>query len=146
MVAVVILFLRKDMIYTSYFAFIPKLPADVLKISIALYTPQWARIDGYFTCLNPTEQLLREAKSGAIPIGEAMKKYRSEILSKLSPTKVYEKLIEMLNKSAKQHLALLCYEKPGEVCHRRFVAEWLEIGNSISVPEYVIENEQLSLI
>jgi uncharacterized protein YeaO (DUF488 family) len=134
------------MIYTSYFAFIPKLPSDMLKISISLFTPKWAQVDGYFRSLNPTEQLLREAKSGSIPAEEAMEKYRREILEKLSPVKVYEELIEMLNKSDKHHLVLLCYEKPGEVCHRRFVAEWLEAGNSVSAPEYVIEDGQLSLI
>ncbi|MDR0646972.1 MAG: DUF488 domain-containing protein [Puniceicoccales bacterium] len=134
------------MIYTSYFAFLPKLPEHMLKISIALFTPQWAQVDACFPSLNPTEQLLREAKSGAIPPEEAMKKYQREILSKLSPIKIYKELIEVLNKSNKQHLALLCYEKPGEVCHRRVVAEWLEIGNAVSVPEYTVENDQLSLI
>jgi uncharacterized protein YeaO (DUF488 family) len=75
-----------------------------------------------------------------------MKKYRSEILSKLSPVKIYEELVEMMNRSSKQRIALLCYEKPDEVCHRRFIAEWLEAGNSVSVLEYAIEEEQLSLI
>jgi hypothetical protein len=134
------------MICTSYFAFIPKLPADMLKISISLFTPKWVQVDGHFSCLNPTEQLLREAKSGSIPAEEVMGKYCREILGKLSPIKVYEEVIEMLYKSSKNDLALLCYEKPGEVCHRRFVAQWLEAGNSVSVPEYVVEDEQLSLI
>jgi hypothetical protein len=134
------------MIYTSYFAFIPKLPTDMLKISISLFTPKWAKIDGYFTCLNPTEQLLREAKSGVISAEEAMGKYCDEIFGKLSPIEVYEELTEILRKSGKRDLVLLCYEKPGEICHRRFVAEWLENGNSISVSEYTIGNEQLFLI
>jgi uncharacterized protein YeaO (DUF488 family) len=134
------------MIYTSCFALIPKLPPDMFKVSISLFTSQWAKVDGYFRCLNPTEQLLKEAKSGAIYINEAMEKYRNEILSKQSPIKVYEELIEMLNKSNKHHLALLCYEKPGDPCHRRFVAEWLEEGNDISVPEFVPEEKQLSLV
>ncbi len=38
------------------------------------------------------------------------------ILDKLDPRTVYEDL----NKSV-----LLCYERPGEFCHRRLVAEWL---------------------
>jgi uncharacterized protein YeaO (DUF488 family) len=118
----------------------------MLKISISLFTPQWAQVDGYFPCLNPTEQMLREAKSGAIPINEDMEKYRSEILSKLSPIKIYEELVDMLNNSDKHYLTLLCYEKPRDPCHRRIMAEWLEEGNSILVPEYTVENEQLSLI
>jgi uncharacterized protein YeaO (DUF488 family) len=118
----------------------------MLKISISLFTPQWAKIDGHFTCLNPTEQLLKEAKSGAIPVAEAMEKYRSEILGKLSPTEVYENLIDMPGKSDKNHLALLCYEKPGDPCHRRVVAKWLEEGNNVSVPEFVLgETGQIHL-
>jgi uncharacterized protein YeaO (DUF488 family) len=118
----------------------------MLKISVSLFTPKWAQVDGYFKCLNPTEQLLREAKSESIPAEEAMGKYCCEILEKLSPIKVYEELIEMLRKNGNKYLALLCYEKPGEICHRRFVAQWLENGISVSVPEYVIEDDQLSLI
>ncbi|MDR0753474.1 MAG: DUF488 domain-containing protein [Holosporaceae bacterium] len=134
------------MIYTSYFAFIPKLPVDMLKISISLFTPKWAHVDGYFRSLNPTEQLLREAKPESISVKEAMGKYCREILGKLSPVEVYGELIEMLNKSGKRDLTLLCYEKPGEICHRRFVAQWLENGNSVSVPEYSVEGHQLSFI
>jgi uncharacterized protein YeaO (DUF488 family) len=135
-----------NMIYTSYFAFIPKLPADILKISVSLYTPQWARIDGCFPSLNPTEQLLQEAKSDTVSSEEAMGKYCGEILEKLSPTKIYEELLEMLNESNKEHLALLCYEKPGETCHRRFIARWLENSNGISVPEYAAESDQMPFI
>jgi uncharacterized protein YeaO (DUF488 family) len=134
------------MIYTSYFAFIPKLPADILKISISLFTPRWTQVDGYFRNLNPTEQLLKEAKFGSISSEKAMEKYRDEILGQLSPVKIYKELIEMLHKSGKQHLALLCYEKPGEICHRRFVAHWLEEWNNISIPEFVLVEKQLSLI
>lgn len=134
------------MIYTSYFAFIPKLPADMLKISISLFTPKWAEIDGYFRSLNPTEQLLKEAKSRAISSDELFQRYREEILSRLSFTEVYEKLIEILNKSDKHHLALLCYEKPSDPCHRRIVAEWLEKGNNIFISEFTFEEKQLSLV
>jgi uncharacterized protein YeaO (DUF488 family) len=75
-----------------------------------------------------------------------MEKYRDEILRKLSPIKVYEELIDTLNNSDKHHLALLCYEKPRDPCHRRIVAEWLEKGNGISVPEFASEEKQLSLV
>jgi hypothetical protein len=90
------------MIYTSYFSFVPKLPSDMLKISVSLFTPRWAKIDGYLPHLNPTEQLLKEAKSGAIPPEEAMKKYRDEILWKLSPMQVYEDLLKILEESEKR--------------------------------------------
>ncbi|MDR3179363.1 MAG: DUF488 domain-containing protein [Holosporaceae bacterium] len=134
------------MIYTSYFAFIPKLPKDMLKISISLFTPKWAQIDGLMPRLNPTEQLLREAKSGMASREESLKTYREEILGKLSSVEVYSDLIEMIHKADKKDLALLCYEKPGDPCHRRVVAQWLEEENNISVPEFALEEKQLSLI
>ncbi|MDR1333887.1 MAG: DUF488 domain-containing protein [Holosporaceae bacterium] len=134
------------MIYTSYFAFIPKLPLDILKISVSLFTPQWVEIDGLMPCLNPTEQLLKEAKTGEVSLEEAFKRYREEVLGKLSPIEVYNDLIRRMNKAGKKDLALLCYEKPGDPCHRRIVAEWLEEGNDISVPEFTPEDNQLSLI
>ena|SRR3990167_4650395 len=31
---------------------------------------------------------------------------------------------------------LLCWEKPGDYCHRRIVAKWLEKHLGIKVPEY----------
>lgn len=134
------------MIYTSYFALMPKLPEEMLKISVSLFPPKWVQIDGSMLYLNPTEQLLREAKSGTISPEEAMQKYQEEILEKLSPIEIYNELIELLYKHSKKDLALLCYEKPGETCHRRFIAEWLEKGNSITVPEFTITSNQLSLI
>lgn len=35
-----------------------------------------------------------------------------------------------------ENALLLCWEKPGDACHRRFVAEWLEAALGIEIPEY----------
>jgi len=51
-----------------------------------------------------------------------------EILDRLDPRKVYQELGE--------DAILLCWEKPGEFCHRRLVAEWLERELGVEVPEY----------
>jgi uncharacterized protein YeaO (DUF488 family) len=134
------------MIYTSYFALIPKLPPDMLKVSVSLGTPQWAKVDGHLSYLNPTAPLLREAKSRTISLEAAREKYCHEILGRLSPIKVYEDLLKLKNDSGKNNLALLCYEKPGEVCHRRFIAQWLENGVLIRIPEYIPPDKQLMLI
>ena len=52
--------------------------------------------------------------------------YYQRVLSKLDPQKVYDDLSESV---------LLCYEEPGEFCHRRLVAEWLEKELGVSIPE-----------
>lgn len=57
---------------------------------------------------------------------EYTKEYR-KILDKLDPAMVLEDLGE--------GAILLCWEKAGEFCHRRLVAEWLEEHLGITVNE-----------
>jgi len=38
---------------------------------------------------------------------------------------------------------LLCWEKPGEFCHRRIVAEWLERETGVTVPELSSQGNML---
>jgi hypothetical protein len=58
------------------------------------------------------------------------KVFKEKILGRLDPKKVYEELGE--------DAVLLCFEAPGEYCHRRVVAEWLENNLGIQVPELII--------
>jgi len=53
--------------------------------------------------------------------------YHKRVLSKLNPQQVMAALGE--------NAVMLCWEKTGEFCHRRLVAEWLEKALGISVPE-----------
>ena len=73
-----------------------------------------------YPALAPTRQMLK--------MGEA--EYRAayqEILDRLDPRKVYQELGE--------DAVLLCWEKPGEFCHRRLVAEWLEEHLGVTIIE-----------
>ncbi len=45
--------------------------------------------------------------------------YYNEVLSKLDPQEVYNDLKDKV---------LLCWEKPGDFCHRRVVASWIELA------------------
>lgn len=59
-----------------------------------------------------------------------------EQLAKLDPQKVVDDLHEL---AGGHEPVLLCWErlrKPGEWCHRRMVAEWLEQSLGLAVPEY----------
>lgn len=53
--------------------------------------------------------------------------YQAEVLDLLDPKEVLRDLGE--------DAVLLCYEKPGQFCHRRLVAEWLEEKLGIEVKE-----------
>ncbi len=55
------------------------------------------------------------------------KQYYKEVLDKLDPQKVYEELGE--------DAILLCWEKPGQFCHRHIVAKWLEKALGITIKE-----------
>jgi len=54
---------------------------------------------------------------GGLPWVEYVKEFQRDVLDKLDPAKVYADLSGSI---------LCCWEKPGQDCHRRLVAEWLE--------------------
>jgi len=53
--------------------------------------------------------------------------YYNEVLNKLNAKEIYEEL--------GKDSVLLCWEKSGEFCHRRLVAEWLEKELNIKIDE-----------
>jgi uncharacterized protein (DUF488 family) len=38
---------------------------------------------------------------------------------------------------------LLCWENPGEFCHRRIVASWIFENLKIEVPEWNVQDEKI---
>lgn len=123
------------MIATSYFA--SKLWRDKKAVAISQGIPKWFKGRSY-KALAPSWNLVRVKDED-----EYTRRYRQEALDRLSPQKV----LDDLGKDA----VLLCWEKPGDFCHRRLVAEWLEKAIGITVPELGLEatadtTEQLSLI
>lgn len=60
------------------------------------------------------------------------------ILDRLDPQEVYADLMDIQDrgKHPDQPVALLCHCAPGEFCHRRFAAEWLEQHlHDVRIPE-----------
>lgn len=55
------------------------------------------------------------------------KRFINEILSKLDPSSVFRDLGD--------DAILICYEKSGDFCHRRIVADWFEKELNIKVEE-----------
>lgn len=53
--------------------------------------------------------------------------YNQKILAKLNAGRVFEELGGMA--------VLLCWERPGEFCHRRLIAQWFEKELGLEVPE-----------
>ena len=118
------------MIYTSYFANIKNLPENLRLISIARSTPKYVNCE---KCqeLFPDWGIINLVKSN--PCKESEEKY----------TEVYKKQLEKLDAeeiaNKLQNSILLCYEKPGDFCHRHLVAKWLR-ESGISCIEYKKRN------
>jgi uncharacterized protein (DUF488 family) len=77
-----------------------------------------------YMALAPTRAMLQL-------INTEFDKAYAEMLSRLDPLKVMNDL--------GQDAILLCWEQPGEKCHRRQVAEWLENSLGIFVPEWIAQ-------
>lgn len=128
-------------IYTSYFANIRNLQKEgIVAISIARYSPKWYYGPRY-TNVAPSGWMI----SGQCSHEEYLKKY-DEILSCLDANEVVNTIKGI---SQGKDVALCCYEKPGDFCHRHLLADWLN-RNGFEVKEWdsKVEREksqQLSL-
>lgn len=128
-------------IYTSYFANMKALGKEnILPISIARYSPRWYNGPRY-TNVAPYGYMLQESCSHE----QYLQKY-DEILSHLNADKVVNDIKTI---SQGRDVALCCYEKPGDFCHRHLLSEWLR-KNGYDVNEWEKKEtkeqaEQLSL-
>ena len=127
------------MIYTTYFDNIKNLDKNIIPIAICGKCPDdWTGLK--FPKLAP--------KKGFWNIWEKtrdndyyVEHYNNEVLSKFeSPFDVLDQLYDILPQNIKDyfhiincppwednahHIALVCFEKPGEFCHRTLVAKWI---------------------
>lgn len=110
------------MIFTSYFAQIQNLPPSVVPISIALKPPKGYK-GLHYRPLMPTHNILAEWKlNGDKDV--YVEEYDDKVLLNLKPNKVVAELMSMVPLGV--DIALICYEKPADFCHRHLVAEWLK--------------------
>lgn len=126
------------MIYTSYFAQLRNLPDNVIPISICGKTPEFYKGLQYKR-VAPKYGFFMEWKKNH-DNDFYIEHYNDEVLSKLNPYGVVLELYDLLSDEQKQvlksegcqkwhsqkiHIALICYEKPGDFCHRHLLAKWL---------------------
>lgn len=130
------------MIYTTYFAKLKSLPNDVLPISICGKAPVWYTGLQYKK-LAPKYDFFMKWKQNH-DNDYYIKCFNEQVLGKLDILTVLRNLIDMQIEASKKedvkynHIALVCYEKPTDFCHRHLVAEWLR-KNDIKCEEYKFE-------
>lgn len=115
-------------IYTSYFGKKKELEKNGITIvNIALYPPRWFRCSSIKE-VAPSYSILKNTKDDE----EYTQRYKAEILSKVSP----EQLLNTIASLSNGHdIALCCYEKPNEFCHRHLIADFLN-ANGADIKEY----------
>lgn len=121
------------MIFTSYFAKIRKFPENVIPVAISAIVPDW--YDGLsYSLLAPDYETLMNYK---ITHNEDsyFNRYNETVLKRVDPLFVLNDIQLDISdptsypdipfwKNPDFHVALICYEKSSDFCHRHLVAEW----------------------
>lgn len=108
------------MIYTTYFPNLRKLPASITPVSICGKAPDWYKGLQYKK-LAPKYDFFMKWKE-THDNNYYVKCFKEQVLNKLHPDEV---LAEIYALAQTRDIALVCYEKPGDFCHRHLVADWL---------------------
>ena len=126
------------MIYTSYFAQLRNLPDNIIPISICAKAPEWYKGLQYKK-LAPKYGFFMEWKKNK-DNDYYIEHFNKEVLASLSQLDILFDIYNILPNEFKDklesdehywynnpdyHIALICYEKPEDFCHRHLVAEWL---------------------
>lgn len=116
-------------IYTSYFGNMKKLDkAGIKPIGIAISPPKFFRGPTIYQAA-PTRDMLSKSLSEE----RYIQRYKEEILSKLNLREFFDTI---KNLSCGKDVALCCYEKPGDLCHRKLLADFIKDKTGIEVVEY----------
>ena len=136
------------MIYTSYFAKLKSLPDNVIPISICGKAPAWYKGLQYKK-LAPKYDFFMKWKYSH-DNDYYIKCFNEQVLKNLNAYEVVDNLYDLLTDKEKflieitncpswdnphVNIALICYEKPSDFCHRHLVADWLN-KNGITCKEW----------
>lgn len=122
------------MIYTTYFAKLKKLPDNVIPIAICAKPPV-----GYngpvYRALAPKYDFFAKYKLTK-DTEEFTENYIGQVLNQLNPVKVVTELYYQLGLAPNTcDIALVCFEKSTDFCHRHLVADWL-VSNGYACKEF----------
>ena len=122
--------------YTSNFASLKKVEAAGLTpLAICIGRPKWYK-GLIMESLAPTWDMLKAAKNDPVNGRKLYDTAFKEILGGLDPHRV----LKAMGPNFKD-MALLCWEGPKVWCHRRLIADWLNVKVGIEIPEFGYEFE-----
>lgn len=124
-------------IYTSYFGNSKQLhSANVEMIGIARYKPRF--FNGFnIVAVAPKPFMLNDEMSEA----EYVSHYEKLVLEPLDIPKFVETLKSM---GGGRDVALCCYEKPGQFCHRHLLSGWLNEKANLGIKEFGVKEKTVA--
>jgi len=127
------------MIYTSYFANIKNLPPNIVPVAICGKSPKgWKGLE--YKKLAPKYKFFMEWKENN-DNEFYIQHFKNEVLNCLNFKEALHDLAVLLktnpnyDEDTHDSIALICYEKPEDFCHRHLVANWF-IEHGYSVEEF----------
>lgn len=123
-------------IYTSYFAKAAILrKAGIVPIGVALWPPRFFRGIS-MKQVAPRRYMLDDRLTDE----EYIRMYRNDVL-RLVDARSFIQDLERASRG--MDVAMCCFEKPGDFCHRHILAKWLNEQTGIEVSEFgVAESKQ----
>lgn len=126
----------KILIYTSYFSAIKQLEDNgIVPISICGKAPDWYTGLQYKK-LAPKYSFFKEWKENHNN-AYYTECYYEQVLKNLSVLGVLEDLKKLVGEEVKD-IALICYERPSDFCHRHLVSAWLKV-HEVPCEEWSLE-------
>ena len=123
---------------TSYFAKLKNIerPVAICGWSPVFYNgPKYTKLapkKSWFFKWKEAKESGQYTEEESIGIYKAL--YDKTVLEFLDPHQVYQELCNIYNTD---DITLICYEKPGDFCHRHLVAEWLNnAGYNVKEKEF----------
>ena len=121
-------------IYTSYFGNIRRLnESGIFAICVAIGKPRYLNLPQMIN-VAPTRYMLSDACS----YEEYLKLY-DQILARQN---AYQVVRQIESLSGGRDVALCCYEKPGDFCHRHILAKWITDNTGIEVKEFGVAEKR----
>ena len=106
-------------IYTSYFAKLKVLPPNIVPIAICAKVPFWYK-GLHYPKLAPKYDFFIQWKKDH-DNARFTEHYRREVLDGLNLVDVLSELRQL---APGKDIALICYEKPSDFCHRHIISDW----------------------
>lgn len=123
-------------IYTSYFAKAGTLrKAGIVPIGVALWPPRFFRGIS-MKQVAPRRYMLDDRLTDE----EYIRMYRSDVLRFVDARSFIRQLEEA---GHGMDVALCCFEKPGDFCHRHILAQWIREQTGIEVSEFGVVGMKL---